>query len=129
MRHAGANDGLQQCTGLDRVVLVVAQRIGHGIGNDNRSGEMDDGLDPVIANDAAHEILVGNVADDEICFQGNGPVESRRQTVEHDDVLAGIEKGPDHVAADISGTTRHKHTHRITRYARLTLAAIVAYSP
>ena len=44
-----------------------------------------------------------HIALDEPRLGRDRPVEAGRQIVEHDDVLAGIDELPDHVAADIAG--------------------------
>ena len=45
----------------------------------------------VLADDARDQRLVAGLADDERHALGDGPVETRRQVVEHDDALAGID--------------------------------------
>ncbi len=51
MRHLAFDGGRDQRPRLDRVVLVVAQRVGHRFRHDDRTGEMDDRVDRVLGED------------------------------------------------------------------------------
>ncbi len=72
---------------------------------------MDDGIDAVFADEARDQRLVAGLADDERHAFGDGPVEARRQIVEHDHALAGIDELIDHVAADIAGAACDQDCH------------------
>ena len=72
---------------------------------------MDDGVDAVLAHDRAHEILIPHVADDERRLSRHRPPEPRRQVVEDDDLLAGLDELENHVAADVAGPARNQDSH------------------
>jgi hypothetical protein len=97
-----AHGRLDEGARFDGVVEVVAERVGDGLRHHDLGGEMRDRLDAVLADDAADEVLVAHVADDELRLGRQGPVESGRQVVEDDDLLAGVEESQNHVAADVS---------------------------
>src|SRR6202043_237047 len=78
---------------------------------DDGGGEMDDGVDAVLADQPPHQRLVAGLADDQRHALGDRPVEARRQIVEHDHALAGIGELVDHVAADIAGAARDQNCH------------------
>ena len=48
MLHAGADRGLDQGAGLDRVGEVVAQRVGDGVRHHDPGGEMGERVDPML---------------------------------------------------------------------------------
>ena len=66
----------------------------------------------MLANEPHHEVLVADVAERERGLRRDRPAKSRRQVVEHDDLLAGVDEFENHVAADITGAARHKYRHR-----------------
>jgi hypothetical protein len=65
MTHTPPDCGLDQRTGVHRVVAVVAERIADRVGHDDRGGEMDDGVDLVFCNQRRYLRLVAAVTDDE----------------------------------------------------------------
>ncbi len=52
---------------------------------------MDDGLDAVLADDRADQVLIADVAHDQRCGRRNGPAKARRQVVEDDNLLTRIQ--------------------------------------
>ena len=72
---------------------------------------MEDGVDLVAEQEASDEIVVADIAFDELGLAGNGPAKARRQIVENDDLLAGIEQLEHHVAADIASPAGHQNAH------------------
>ena len=75
---------------------------------------MDDGVDGIARQQPAHEVMVADIAFDELGFVRHRPAEPGRQIVENDDVLAGIEQLEHHMAADEASPTRDQNTHGTT---------------
>jgi hypothetical protein len=73
----------------DGIVAIIAERIAHRIGHDQRGGEVNDGLNIVFADKPLHERLIAGFADDKRYACGNGPAMPSGEVVEHDDALAG----------------------------------------
>ncbi len=90
MAHAAFDRAFDQRARVRRVVAVVAERIAHRIRHHDRGGEMDDGVDVMLAHKPRDQGLVAGLADDERNALGNGPAMPGRQIVEHYDRLAGI---------------------------------------
>ena len=65
MLHAAAHRRLDQGARLDRIVEIVAERIGDGIRHHDLGGEMRDGLDAVLADRPRDQVLIAHVAGDE----------------------------------------------------------------
>ena len=91
MLDARGDGGFHQGARLDGVVVVVAERIGDRFRDDDGAGEMDDGLDAVLADHRADQLLVADVADDQRRGRRNSPAKAGRQVVEDDDLLARIQ--------------------------------------
>ena len=103
--------GRDQRPRLDRVVEVVAERIGNRFRHDDRPGEMNDRLDAVLLDQMGDQGLVAAIAVDQLRLRRDRPAEAGRQVVEDDHVLAGIDQMPDHVAADIAGAAGDQDAH------------------
>jgi hypothetical protein len=103
MAHTRPDRGLDQRTGVHRVVTVVAERIADRVGHDDRRGEMDDGVDLVLCNQPRYLRLVPAVTDDEHGAPRQRPIETGGDIVEHHHPLASIDERMNHVAADIAG--------------------------
>ena len=73
---------------------------------------MDDRLHAVFAHDAADELLIADVADDEGGVGRHRPAKAGRQVVEDDDALATIEELENHMAADVTGSAGNEDGHR-----------------
>jgi hypothetical protein len=50
MAHAPLGGGLDQRARVHRIVAVIAERIANGVRHDDRGGEMEDGVDPVLCD-------------------------------------------------------------------------------
>ncbi len=72
---------------------------------------MDNGLDALLPQEAAEQLGIADVADDELGRLGDGPLEAGGQIVEHDDRLAGINQLQHHMAADIAGSAGDQDRH------------------
>ena len=72
---------------------------------------MDDRFDIVFGKDLLQHGLVGCIAQVKTRSRCHSPAEAGRQSVDHHHVLAGIQQGPDHMAADIAGTARYQYRH------------------
>ena len=79
---------------------------------------MDDRIDLVIADNAADQFPVGDIADDKLCLGRHRPLKPGRKAVENDDALARIKQFPDHVTADIAGAACHQNRHPCPRTSR-----------
>ena len=99
VRHRGRDQG----TAVGGVVAVVFQRVGHRLGNNDRSGEMHDGVDRVFSDQPADQGFVSDIAQRERHIRRDSPSEARRQIVQHDDAAAGICERQYGMAADIAG--------------------------
>ena len=88
---ARLDGGGNQATRFDGVVQVVAERIGDGIGHDDRPGEMDDRCHAVSAYRFLDAIGIGDVGDNERSPRRDGPSEPGRQVVDDDDLFASIQ--------------------------------------
>ena len=75
---------LDQRPRFDGIVEIVAERVGDRIRYDDRAGEMDDRVDLVLAQQARDQILVADIAFDEIGL-GAGPPSGTRSTDCRDD--------------------------------------------
>ena len=65
MLHAGLGAGLQQRARGAGVVAVVFERVAHRLGDDGVGGEVQHGVDAVLAQHPADEFAVADVADDQ----------------------------------------------------------------
>ena len=111
-----------QAARFDGVVLIIAERIGHGFGNDDRACEVDDGIHVVVEDQLLDETLVADVSDDELRLRSHRPGEAGGQAIEHDHAFAGVDQPPDHVAADIASAARHKYRHMILMHCSALIA-------
>ena len=124
MAHAPLDGGLDQGARVHRIVAVVAKRIANRVRHDDRGGEMDDGVDPMLGNQRGDARLIAGVTDDErraLCYR---PIETGCEVVEHHDALAGIDQCVDHVASDIAGTAGDQDRHAGARSCRLGLLVL-----
>ena len=58
-----------------------------------------------------HEVMISDIALDELRLGRYRPAKPRRQIVDNENVLAGIEQLEHHMAADEASATRDEHTH------------------
>ena len=94
-----------------RIVEIIAQGIGDGIRDDDRACEMRDGIDAVLLDDLGNKPLVAAIPLDEMRLGMDQPRKPGAQIVEHDDALAGIDQGENHMTSDIAGTAGHQYGH------------------
>jgi hypothetical protein len=118
MRHLGFDRRGDQRARFAGVVEIVAERIGDRLGHDDRSGEMNDGVDRIAGEQPAQQRGITDIALDELGCIRHRPAEAGRQIVEHDHVLARIEQFEDHMAADEASPTRDQNTHAINLITR-----------
>ncbi len=102
MRHASPHRDIHQCAALHRVVEVVAERVGHRIRHDHRTGEVQNGPDPVFGDQSAHQGLIGDVSLGEGNIGRARPAKAGGEIVDHDDRPSGVEEGEHHVAPHIT---------------------------
>ncbi len=72
---------------------------------------MNDGVDGIAQEQPAHEVMVADIALDELRRVRHRPAEPGRQIVENDNVLAGVEQLEHHMAADEASSTRDQNAH------------------
>ena len=72
---------------------------------------MDDRVDPAAAENPVERVLVAYVGLDEADAVGDRPGIAGREIVEHHDLLAGVDQGQHHVAADEPRAARHQCRH------------------
>jgi hypothetical protein len=72
---------------------------------------MDDGGYLPFRDQACDESIIARLADDELYASGYRLLESHRKVVEDHDALAALDKGVDHVAADIPGAAGDQNGH------------------
>jgi len=65
MRHAAADGGLDQAARLAGVVQIIVKRVRDRFWNDDRAGEMDDGINVVLGDEAGHEHRVTDISNDQ----------------------------------------------------------------
>src|SRR5262249_57805417 len=99
-------------------VAIVSERVTHGFGNNNGRREVDDGVDPVFADQAGDEGLVAAVAGDQGRAFSDRPGEPGREIVEDDDALAGIAELEHHMTAAIAGSADDQYCHLLRPCAR-----------
>ena len=63
MLHATLDRCFDQRSRVHGIVAVIAERIAQRIRHHDRSGEMDDGANFVIADDRRHQVLITRIAD------------------------------------------------------------------
>src|SRR5690606_26407319 len=100
---AVAGGGRQQRAAAGRVVAVVLERIRHRFRHDRVGGEVHDGVDVVLAEQALEQRGVAGVPDHQAAAR-DGLREAGAQVVGHHHVLARLAELADHVAADVAGT-------------------------
>ncbi len=86
-------------------------RIADRFRDDDFRGEMRDGVDFMLLDEARDQFGVAEIADHEFRRFRNRPGEARRQIVENDHLLARVEKTQNHVAADIAGAACDQNRH------------------
>ena len=65
MAHAVVHRAFDQGAGVHRIVAIIGERVAHRFGNHDRRGEVDDGLDPILTDQARDQGLVAAVAGDQ----------------------------------------------------------------
>lgn len=104
MAHVARDRSLDQRQRVHRIVAVIAEGIANRVGHNDRSGEMDDSVDPMLRDQCCYARLVPRLADDKRHILRHSPLETGRQIVEHHHAFAGIDERVDHMASDIAGT-------------------------
>src|SRR5512146_2872409 len=66
MRNLGLHRDREQRARLAGVVEIIAERIGDRLGHHDRSGEMDDGVYSVAQQETPHEVMISDIALDEL---------------------------------------------------------------
>ena len=111
MANSAVHRALDQRAGIDRVVAIIAERIADRLRNDDRSGEVNDGVDAMLADQPLDQRLIAAVADNERHALGDRPGKAGRQIVEHHHRLAGVGEFEHHMAADIAGSAGDQDRH------------------
>ena len=111
MAHAAGDRAFDQRAGIGGVVAVIAERIVHRVRNHDRGGEVDDGVDAVLADEPRHQRLIAGLADDERHARRHSPAMPGRKIVEDDDAFAGVDQIMHHLAADIARAAGDQDRH------------------
>ena len=116
MAHVTFHCAFDQRPRIDGVVAIVAERLTHRVRHHDRRRKVDDGVDPVVTDEPRHQRLIAGLADDQRHAFGNRRAMSRREIVEDDHPLAGIDEVAHHLAADIAGAAGDQDRHGGTFY-------------
>ena len=119
MLHAFPDAGFDQRARCDRIVGVVRERVPYRIGSDDRSGEVNDGRDRIVVQKPPDHDLVADMALMEVGAIRHKPAHSGGEVVEHDDIEIALERGVNHVAADIAGSAGDQNGHEESFRRRL----------
>jgi hypothetical protein len=111
MAHAGLDGGLDQGARFHRIVKIVAERIANRVRHHDRSGEMDDGVDPMLGDQRGHERLITDLAVDQARILRHRRIETGGEIVKHHDALAGIQQRVNHTTSDIARAAGEKDRH------------------
>jgi hypothetical protein len=110
--HVGLDRSGHERAGIRGVVAVIAERVAHGIRNDDRGGEMNDRLGPIFAHGGRQRRRIAGIANDKRDACRHGITPSGREVVENDNFFPRIPQGMNHVAADIAGAASYQNRHR-----------------
>ena len=75
---------------------------------------MDDGVDIIAQQQPPHEIVVADIAFDELGLIRHRPAKAGGEIVEDEEVFAGIEQLEHHMASDEAGAAGDQDTHEPT---------------
>src|SRR6516164_6325528 len=115
MAHAPLHGALDQGPRVHRIVAVIAERIANRVRHDDRGGEMDNSVNPMLRDQRGYAQLIADVTDDERRALRYCPIETGREVVEHHDALACIDERVNHVASDIAGPAGDQDRHAMAR--------------
>src|SRR5688572_13096772 len=101
MFDAGIRGGFEQRAGGAGIVAVVLERIRHGLGHDDRGGEMDDGVHLVVRQHLVDQRAISDIAHDQ-WHTTYSAAETRREIVENDYALTARDQLQYSVASDVS---------------------------
>ena len=85
----------------------------HGLPGGLVAGKVDDGVDPVIVDDAPDRLTISDVARDEWRVADGGSM-TELHCVEYDDVATSLPEESDGVGADIAGSAGHENGHPLS---------------
>ncbi len=115
MFHFSGHRGGEQGAALHRIVEIIAERVADGFGHDDLRRKMNEGVDRLGTNQVGNELIIADVADDQLCPRRHRSPKSRRKIVENNDILAGIDELQHHVGANIACPARHQDRHAAPR--------------
>ena len=108
----------EQVQGADEVVVVVLERFADGLAHGLEAGEVDDGVDPLLGEDAVHRGLVHEVDVVEVgglAAELGNPAQrflaGVHQVVDDHHLMAGFLQGQNGVGADVAGATCDQNFH------------------
>ena len=105
--------GRQEGAALDRIGVIVFERVVVVLRSDQPRREMDDRVHLVALDRTRDRFVVAAVAQHERHAVRDRPWHAVRHVVDDDGLLAGIDEPEDHVSADIARAARHQHRHSI----------------
>ena len=92
----------QQVARAGGVVAIVFERVCDRLGHDRVGGEMHDGVHRVLLQQAADQLAIAGIADDQVAMDDRIG-KTGAEVIEHHHVVTGFAELADHMAADITG--------------------------
>ncbi len=110
--RAGQHHRAQKHQRLGDIVLIVLQRILHGLAHLDEGGEVDDGVELAVHEQGVDDGSVAQVSLDELHFlvdDGGGMAVDH--AVKHGDVRAALHQLSNRMGADVAGSACNEHFH------------------
>ena len=92
-----------QFRGVACVVVVVFERVLHGLRNHDGSGEMQDGREAFVPHQGVQPVRFGQIGHHQPCGRQDGLGPARGEIVINHDIIARFQQGQCGVRADIPG--------------------------
>ena len=109
--HAVGHHGLEEHHGAVEVVVIVLQRIGHGLSHLGGGGKVDDALDVLGLEQGIQSPPIPDVQLIEFCLGMDCGFEASLQVVGHHHVPAGVNQFIYRMGADVSGSAQYQNRH------------------
>lgn len=106
--------GLEQAQRADDVVVVVGERVGARVGDDDRRAHVDDCVGAVFREDAVEEFAVADIADFELNLHVVDVLAeafSGEESVDNDGSPPDSRKFTDEMSSDVTSTTANENFH------------------
>ena len=93
---------------LNRVVLIVGERIRYRLGNHDAPGKVHYRSYVARCQDRTHQVSISDIADDERHILGYKLCMACLETIKHYDIKPGIPQRQYDVTADVAGASSHQ---------------------